>query len=150
MGSPSPIAKLGDPAVRNVGQGTRVLIVDDENDTVVTLGVILRSEGFEVEMLTDSREVARAVARFLPEIVLLDIGMPERNGYEVAEELKRLYGPACPKLIAITAYGDRANRAWARLFGFEHHVVKPYNPVELIDLLHLLRRPAPRGPEKLG
>ncbi len=133
-------AKLGDPAVRNAGQGTRVLVVDDERDTVATLGILLKSEGFEVEMLTDSREVAKAVARFRPEVVLLDIGMPERNGYEVAEELKRLYGEACPTLVAVTAYGDRANRAWARLFGFEHHIVKPYNPVELIDLLHLLRR----------
>lgn len=143
MGAPSATAKLGDPAVRNVGHGYRVLVVDDEPDTVVTLGVLLRGEGFEVEMLTDSRLVPEVVARFRPEIVLLDIGMPERNGYEVADELKRTHGNACPTLVAVTAYGDRANRAWARLFGFEHHVTKPYNPVELIDLLHLLRRLAP-------
>jgi len=139
MGTPST-AKLGDPAVRDAGHGYRVLVVDDEPDTVVTLGVLLRSEGFDVETLTDSRQVPGVVARFLPEIVLLDIGMPERNGYEVAEELKRVYGKACPTLVAVTAYGDRANRAWARLFGFEHHLTKPYNPGELIDLLHLLRR----------
>ena len=143
MGTPSATAKLGDPAARNLGHGYRVLVVDDESDTVVTLGVLLRGEGFEVEMLTDSREVAAAVARFRPEIVLLDIGMPGRNGYEVADELKRAYGTACPTLVAVTAYGDRANRAWARLFGFEHHITKPYNPVELIDLLHLLKRLAP-------
>src|SRR5882672_876880 len=140
MATPSAMAKVGDPAVRNVGQGYRVLVVDDEPDTVVTLGVLLRGEGFEVETLTDSRQVSGLVARFLPETVLLDIGMPERNGYEVAEELKRVYGKACPTLVAVTAYGDRANRAWARLFGFEHHVTKPYNPVGLIDLLHVLRR----------
>jgi CheY-like chemotaxis protein len=143
MGTLSATAKLGDPAVRNLGRGCRVLVVDDESDTVVTLGVLLRGEGFEVEMLTDSLEVPAAVARFRPEIVLLDIGMPGRNGYEVADELKRAYGNACPTLVAVTAYGDRANRAWARLFGFEHHVAKPYNPVELIDLLHLLKRLAP-------
>jgi CheY-like chemotaxis protein len=144
MSTLSPTAKLGDPAVRNVGHGCRVLVVDDVPDTVVTLGMLLRSEGFEVEQVTDSREVSNAVARFRPEIVLLDIGMPGRNGYEVAEELKRVYGEACPILVAITAYGDRANKGWARMFGFEHHLVKPYNPAELIDLLHLLKRLAPR------
>jgi len=147
MSTLSPPAKLGDPAVRAVGHGCRVLVVDDVADTVVTLGALLRGEGFEVELVTDSSEVSKAVGRFRPEIVLLDIGMPGRNGYEVAEELKRIYGEACPILIAVTAYGDRANRAWARLFGFEHHVVKPYNPVELIDLLHVLRRLAPRRSE---
>ena len=144
MGTLTPTAKLGDPAVRDVGHGCRVLVVDDVADTVVTLGALLKSEGFAVELVTDSRVVSNAVSSFRPEIVLLDIGMPGRNGYEVAEELKRVYGEACPILIAVTAYGDRANRAWAKLFGFEHHIVKPYNPVEIIDLLHVLRRLAPR------
>jgi CheY-like chemotaxis protein len=132
--------KLGDPAVRNVGAGCRVLVVDDDPDTAVTLGILLRGEGFEVETLTDSREVLKAVVSFAPQIILLDISMPARNGYEVAEELKRTYGDTCPILIAVTAHGDRANKAWARRFGFEHHVIKPYNPVELIDLLQTLKR----------
>jgi two-component system CheB/CheR fusion protein len=123
-----------------VGKGLRVLIADDEHDTVVTLGILLRSEGFEVCLITKGAEVPGAVATFKPDFVLLDIGMPDRTGYELAGELRGLYGDACPPLIAVTAYRTPAEKARAKLSGFHHHIGKPYNPVALIHLLSILKR----------
>lgn len=123
-----------------MGEGLRVLIADDERDTVVTLGILLRSEGFEVFLTTQGAEVPGAVANFKPDFVLLDIGMPDRTGYDLAEELVGRYGVACPALIAVTAYRSPAEKALAKACGFQHHVGKPYNPVALIHLLSILKR----------
>jgi CheY-like chemotaxis protein len=123
-----------------VGEGVRVLVADDERDTVLTLGILLRSEGFEVLTITSGAEVAAAVREFKPDFILLDVGMPDRTGYEIALELRAHYGDACPPLIAVTAYRTRADRAQAMQSGFHHHIGKPYNPVALIHLLTILKR----------
>ena len=130
---------LGDGS-RRVGEGLRVLIADDERDTVITLGILLRSEGFEVFQTTKGADVPSAVAEFKPDFVLLDIGMPDRTGYDLAEELRGRYGAACPALIAVTAYRTPAEKALAKASGFHHHIGKPYNPVALIHLLSILKR----------
>jgi CheY-like chemotaxis protein len=130
---------LGDGS-RAVGRGLRVVIADDERDTVMTLGILLRSEGFAVRMTTSAVEVPQVVREFCPDFVLLDIGMPERSGYDLAQELRATYGEACPFLIAVTAYWTRADKALAKERGFHHHLGKPYNPVGLIHLLSVLKR----------
>ncbi len=135
----SHLPDLGNGAAR-VGQGLRVLIADDERDTVFTLGILLRSEGFDVRMTTSGSDVPGAVRDFRPDFVLLDIGMPDRNGYDLAQELRACYGDACPPLIAVTAYRNRDEKARAKVSGFHHHVGKPYNPVGLIHLLSILKR----------
>lgn len=120
----------------------RVLIVDDNRDTVQTLGILLRSEGMEVQMLEGGAEVLQVARDFRPDVVLLDIGMPERNGYEVARDLRRQFGPEHPKLVAVTAYSGIAAKCEARASGFDHYVAKPYNPVALLDLVNALQRRA--------
>jgi CheY-like chemotaxis protein len=115
--------------------GLRVLAVEDERDTLMTLGILLRSEGYEVRLAHGGKEVLAAVREFRPHAVLLDIGMPERNGYDIAIELKRELREACPLLIAVTAYGTAADKARALASGFDHHVTKPYEPEELFALL---------------
>jgi CheY-like chemotaxis protein len=117
----------------------RVLIVEDERDTLMTLGILLRSEGYEVHLEPGSAQVAAAVRDFRPHAVLLDIGMPGRDGYEVARELMATLGVSCPILIAVTAYGTAADKARAALSGFDHHVTKPYDPDQLFRLLETLR-----------
>lgn len=139
MGIFSHVPDLGDGSA-GVGRGLRVLIADDERDTVMTLGILLRSEGFDVRMTTRGAEVPGAVRAFNPHFVLLDIGMPDRTGYDLAQELKAHYGDACPLLIAVTAYRAPAEKALAKARGFHHHVGKPYNPVALIHLLSILKR----------
>jgi CheY-like chemotaxis protein len=135
----SRLADLGDGAAQ-VGRGQRVLVVDDERDTLLTLGILLRSEGYEVRMATCGSEVPDAVREFNPHFVLLDICMPDRTGYEVAAELRERHGDACPLLIAVTGYANRVDKAQAIASGFQHHIGKPCNPAALIHLLSVLKR----------
>ena len=113
----------------------RVLVVDDERDTLMTLGILLRSEGMNVRLAAGGTEVAAAVAEFQPDVVLLDIGMPDRSGLQVALELARDKGQQCPPLIAVTAHSDEAARRLTRKSGFRHHIAKPYDPDALLQLV---------------
>ena len=118
-----------------VGNGIRIVIADDERDTVMTLGILLRSEGFEVHLVQTGADVARVVAGTRPHAVLLDIGMPDCSGHDVASELQRTYGARCPVLIAVTGRVSDADRKRAESSGFEHYIPKPYDPTELLNLL---------------
>lgn len=115
------------------------MIADDERDTVMTLGILLRSEGFDVRLLQGGADVPGAVAAARPHAVLLDIGMPDRDGHELAKELKRTYGERCPMLIAVTARVSDADRAQAFASGFNHYIPKPYDATELLQLLASLQ-----------
>lgn len=118
----------------------RVVIADDERDTLVTLGILLRSEGVDVRLTSKGAEVETAVAEFRPDAVLLDIAMPDRSGLQVALDLTRQHGQKCPVLIAVTAHnGDAARRLTAQS-GFRHHVAKPYDPDALLELVASVER----------
>jgi DNA-binding response OmpR family regulator len=80
----------------------RILVADDERDTVLTLVALLRDEGHEVRGLYRGADVLRALEDFDPDVVLLDIAMPDMSGYEVAQEIRRKYGLVRPRLIAIS------------------------------------------------
>ena len=121
------------------GRGMRVLVAEDERDTLMTLGILLRSEKFEVRMLSDGSHVLNEIEEFKPHAVILDIAMPGRIGYDVAKDIQAAYGAAAPVLIALTAYGSPADKARAQSSGFHHHLLKPYDPVHLIDLLTAVR-----------
>ena len=123
----------------------RVLIVDDNRDSLLTLGMLCRSEGMEVQMLRRGGEVPAAVAQFVPDVILLDIGMPDRSGFDVAEELTEHYGEHRPLLIAVTAYSSEKEREMARLSGFHHFIAKPYDPQTLLRRLILLKPLVSRG-----
>lgn len=127
-----------------LGYPIRVVVADDERDTVMTLGILLRSEGFDVRLVQAGSEVPAVVAAVRPHAVLLDIGMPDRSGTEVANELKQVYGERCPLLIAVTARSSASDRAKAYASGFKHYVQKPYDAGELVRLLSGLV-PGPRG-----
>jgi len=115
----------------------RVLIADDDREAVVRLGILLRSEGHQVWSTQDSLEVGTAVREFKPQMVLLDLEMPERDGFQVAEDLCRDYGPDCPVLVAVTGHSTPRDRARAKASGFHHFVAKPYDPEELLSLVAL-------------
>ena len=104
-----------------------------------TLGILLRSEGIEVRMLQRGTEALQVAQEFRPDVVLLDIGMPERNGYEVAQDLRKQFGREKPSLVAVTAYTGIAAKCQARASGFDHYVVKPYNPLALLKLVGALK-----------
>lgn len=113
----------------------RVLVADDNRDTVMMLGILLRSEGMVVRLTTKGAEVQAAVGEFRPDAVLLDIGMPDRSGLQVALDLSREYGPKCPVLIAVTAHSTDAAKRLTAKSGFRHHVDKPYDPDALLRLV---------------
>ena len=124
-----------------------MLIVDDERDTLMTLGILLRSEGYEVLLATGGAEVPRMVREFRPDVVLLDLGMRDLNGYAVAIDLTSEHGEACPILIAVSGYSTDSYRRLSRQVGFRHQVAKPYDPDGLLRLLAALDRTsaAPAG-----
>ena len=132
---PSPV---NDNSPR-IGLGMRIVIADDDRDTLMTLGILLRSEGFEVQLLQGGGDVPRAVRTFRPHAVLLDLAMPDRNGYEVATELTQTYGNTVPVLIAVTARTSKLDKQAAELCGFHHVLSKPYDPDNLVALLASLK-----------
>lgn len=139
-----------------MGRPLRVLVADDDRDEVLTLGVLLDQEGFELRVVQRGDQVIPMVREFAPDVVLLDIGLPARSGYDVAQKLRDAYATRCPVLVAVTAWKSPSDRILAKLSGFDFHVGKPYRPQSLIDLLHstaaLLadgKRPAP-GLQDLG
>lgn len=132
---------LADDTPGGIGSGMRVLIADDVRDSLMTLGILLRSEGFAVELVSGGASVPSAVREFRPDAVLLDLGMPDRSGYAVAHDLRKEYGSACPILIAVTGHTQDAHRRLAVATGFRRHVAKPYDPNALLSLLASLKLP---------
>ena len=121
----------------------RILVADDDKDVVLSLTALLREEGYQVRGVHRGAEVLQAVFTFAPDVVLLDIGMPQMSGYDVARTLRERYGSARPALIAVTGRARESDRLRALAAGFEHHVAKPYEPRALLALLaQLARRPA--------
>jgi CheY-like chemotaxis protein len=131
-------------------QKLRVLVADDEPDAVKTLTALLREEGHEVRGVHSGPGVLIGVRDFGPDVVLLDIGMPHVNGYQVARTLRERYGSARPLLIAVTGRPRPRDRTLAQLAGFDHHVAKPYDPEELLALLAspLTKAGAQRAPTR--
>ena len=124
----------------NAATPLRALIVDDQRDMLMTLGILLRSEGLTVRLGERGAEVAAAVESFRPDVVLLDIEMPDRNGLEVAMELTQRFGERCPVLIAVTGHNSDAARRLITKSGFHHHVPKPYDFDALLRLVHSIER----------
>jgi CheY-like chemotaxis protein len=117
----------------------RILVADDHRDTVLTLMVLLREIGYEIRGVYDGAQVLEAVGEFEPDVVLLDIGMPNVDGYEAARVIRVRYGDEYPVLIAITAYAKPTDKMLAKMAGFDHHFGKPIHPDVLINLIATIR-----------
>jgi signal transduction histidine kinase len=113
----------------------RVLVVDDNRDSAETLAMVLRMHGSEVVTAHDGAAALRAAAQFRPDIVLLDIGMPEMDGYEVARHLRREPWGEGVLLVAQTGWGQPEDRRRTRDAGFDLHVTKPIDYAKLAQLL---------------
>jgi CheY-like chemotaxis protein len=103
----------------------RVLVVDDNRDAAETLAVLMRLEGHTVAIAFDGATALSEAARSQPQVVLLDIGMPGMNGYEVARELRAREATKSTVIVAITGYGQPEDRARAAEAGFTDHLTKP-------------------------
>ena len=107
------------------GDRRRVLAVDDNHDAAEMLGRALEALGYSARFVYDGASALATAASFQPHIVLLDIGLPGIDGYEVARRLRELRLDRPPRIIAVTGYGQPADRARAQEAGFDDHVVKP-------------------------
>ena len=116
--------------------GRRVLVVDDNVDAADTLGLLLELQGHSTTVVNDGRAALDALESLEPEIVLLDIGLPGMDGYEVARHIRRTPGGDRMLLVAVTGWGQQGDRDRAREAGFDEHVTKP---VDLESLQRLLR-----------
>jgi DNA-binding response OmpR family regulator/anti-sigma regulatory factor (Ser/Thr protein kinase) len=123
----------------------RVLIVDDNEDAAVSLGIILKTFGAEVRIVHSGRQALTVFEQFDPAFVLLDIGMPDMDGYEVARVIRRQYQQRQPVLIAFTGWGQEADRDRAHEAGFDHHLVKPMDIRTLKTILAVEATGAARG-----
>ncbi|HEY5899716.1 MAG TPA: response regulator [Burkholderiales bacterium] len=121
------------------GYALRVLVVDDERDAVLTLMALLRDDGYEVRGAYRAKEALDLVRDFAPHAVLLDIGMPDIDGYEAARQIRSRYGEHGPLLIAVTGWKKSADKLLAKRAGFNHHVAKPYDAQALLGLLKPLK-----------
>jgi PAS domain S-box-containing protein len=113
----------------------RVLVVDDNRDAAVSLAMLLRLWGHEARTAHDGPSALKAALSYRPEVVLLDIGLPGPDGYEVARRLRAVLSPAAVRLVAVTGYGQEEDRRRSREAGFDAHLVKPAALDELYALL---------------
>jgi len=118
----------------------RIMVADDDPDTVTTLMTVLQEEGHNVRGYHQAGDALRAIREFDPDAVLLDINMPDLNGFTAAQEIRDRYGVRRPLLIAITGVFTRGpDRILTQLAGFDHHLVKPYEMSDVLKLLAPLR-----------
>ena len=119
----------------------RVLIADDDRDAATMLAVLLRGEGHEVNAVLRGDEVLPLVRLMRPDALILDINMPGMSGYAIAREIRERYGVAAPLMVAVSGvWTNTSERVLGREVGFDHYLVKPYEPAQLIRLLEPLRQ----------
>jgi DNA-binding response OmpR family regulator len=110
----------------------KVLIVDDEPNIVMSLEFLMKKAGFEVSVATDGEEALAQVANLSPDLVLLDVMMPKKSGYEVCEALRADPARAGMKIIMLTAKGRETEVAKGMALGADAYVTKPFSTKDLV------------------
>ena len=125
--------------------GSRILVVDDNEDSAEMLAKLLAMSGHDVRTAYTGPTALEAAAAYLPDVVLLDIGLPGINGYEVARRLRQIPRLEGVKIIAMTGYGQEADIRLAQEAGFDSHQVKPIDFVKVLELLTTMLSPQGSG-----
>ena len=123
------------------GTARRVLVVDDNRDAAESLAMFLELSGHTVQTAYDGEEALEAAENFRPEVVLLDLGMPKLNGYEVCRRIREREWGEHPLIVAQTGWGQDDDKARTREAGFDGHLVKPVDPANVIQLVAKAQRP---------
>lgn len=144
MDDATPVTPADDVQV-DVGKRRRVLVIEDNDDIRETLRTLLTLWGHEVETATEGRTGLERVLTARPDVALVDIGLPGLSGYDVARAIRARLPHSDIRLVAVTGYGQPADRARALAAGFDAHLLKPVAPDALareIARVDHLRAPA--------
>jgi DNA-binding response OmpR family regulator len=120
------------PAVRGP---VRVLVVDDNRDSAESLSLLVQLAANDVSVAYDGEQALKMADELEPDVVLLDIGLPKMNGYDVAREIRRQRWASGTQLVAITGWGQAEDKSLSRQAGIDHHLVKPVDPDALFGLI---------------
>ena len=135
------LAEEGEPeSLPERAAARKVPVADDNRDSAESLGMLLEMAGHEVRLSYDGEETLALAASFQPEVLLLDIGLPKMDGFEVASRLRQDPSLDGMLLVAVTGYGTDGDRERGRAAGFDHHLVKPVDPDDLKNLIAGARR----------
>jgi PAS domain S-box-containing protein len=129
---------VGEPRAAVASSGQRILVVDDNHDSATTLAMLLNLMGHETRTAHNGIEAIEVADEFHPNVALLDIGMPKLNGYETARRMRQKTWGREMFLVALTGWGQEADRLRSSDAGFNLHLVKP---VDVADIQRLLERP---------
>jgi CheY-like chemotaxis protein/two-component sensor histidine kinase len=129
----------GEPEARSAKSSMRILVVDDNRDNADSLTMLLGLLGNDTRTAYDGEEGVAAAREFRPDVMLLDIGLPKVNGYEACRRIRAEAWGAQVVLIAVTGWGQDDDRRRSLEAGFDHHLVKPVKPQDLMALLAELR-----------
>jgi CheY-like chemotaxis protein/two-component sensor histidine kinase len=122
-------------AAADVARGRRALVVDDNLDSATSLATLLRLSGFETEAAHDGAEALAAIERSRPDVVLLDIGLPRLDGFEVCRRVREQPWGRGLRMVALTGWGQEEDRRRSQEAGFDAHLVKPVDYEKLLQLL---------------
>ena len=135
MATPQPPSLQGIEASTTVAGSLRVLVVEDNIDAAETMTLVLEASGHDVRTAHDGDTGLKFALDFRPNVVLLDIGLPGMDGFEVAKRLRQQAHLGNVVLVAMTGYGEASARQLSREAGFDHHLVKPADFGKLQDIL---------------
>ena len=133
--APQPPDAAPAKAVATTSASRRVLVVDDNADGAESLAMLLQFDGHETRMAHDGRAALDAAERFRPDVILLDIGLPGMNGYEVCRQIRGSEWGGAITIVALTGWGQDEDRNRSREAGFDTHMVKPVDHEALTRLL---------------
>jgi CheY-like chemotaxis protein len=133
--APVPESAAATPPSSPTPAGVRILIIEDQQDVRDSLRILLELDNHEVETAANGREGVAKFDAFSPSVVLVDIGIPEMNGYEVAQAIRSRKNGTRVSLIAVTGYGQPDDRRRAIAAGFDEHLTKPVGYEELRKLV---------------
>jgi CheY-like chemotaxis protein len=105
--------------------GTRVLLVDDNEDARELLAGLLELQGYEIQSAGDAAGALEIATRWKPEVIVLDLGLPEVDGWQLAGQLRQVEGLAQVRIVALTGYGTEHDRERSREAGIDVHLLKP-------------------------
>jgi len=138
LASPSSTAAARPTATPVTVAQRRILVVDDNRDSAISLGMLLQFQGADVSVVHDGLAALEALTTYRPSVVLLDIGMPGIDGYEVARRVRRQTQGRDVTLIALTGWGQDKDRRLSKEAGIDYHLIKPVDYQALVDLLNSL------------